>query len=141
MTKRTLRELDDVVRATMDWIDDLLQRLGWQDRDNAYSALIAALHALRDWLPHEEAIFIGTCFPPLLCGLYYEGWHAAGHPPTKSRRAFLERIHDGVQREPGIDAEQVAKSVLALLAARLPAAELENAKAATPEELHGLWPS
>src|ERR1019366_668726 len=65
--------LDDVVRATMDWIDDLLQRLGWQDRDNAYSALIAALHALRDWLPHEEAIFIGACFPPLLRGLYYEG--------------------------------------------------------------------
>jgi hypothetical protein len=40
-----------------------------------------------------------------------------------------------VHREPGIDAEQVA--VLALLAARLPAAELENVKAATPEELRG----
>jgi uncharacterized protein (DUF2267 family) len=53
----------------------------------------------------------------------------------------LERIQDGVHREPGIDAEQVAKAMLALLAARLPPAELENAKAATPEELHGLWPS
>ena len=77
-----------------------------QDHDKVYSALIAALHALRDWLPREEAIFMGACFPPLLRGLYYEGWHVTGHPPTKSRRAFLERIHDGEHREP--DAEQVA---------------------------------
>jgi uncharacterized protein (DUF2267 family) len=62
--------------------------------------------------------------------------HVIRHPPTKSRRAFLERIHDGEHREPGIDPEQVAKAVLALLAARLPAAEHENAKAAAPEELH-----
>lgn len=140
MTKRALKELDGVVQATMDWVDDLMQQLGWQDRDKVYSALIAALHALRDWLPREEAIYIGACFPPLLRGLYYEGWHP-GRPPAKSRRAFLERIHDGVHREPGIDAEQVAKAVLALLATRLPAAEIENARAATPEELHGLWPS
>jgi uncharacterized protein (DUF2267 family) len=118
-----------------------MQRLGWHDRDKVYSALIAALHALRDWLPREEAIYVGASLPALLRGLYYEGWHAARHPPSKSRRAFVERIHDGVHREPGIDAEQVAKAVLALLAARLPPAELENAKAATPEELHGLWPS
>jgi hypothetical protein len=28
-----------------------------------------------------------------------------------------------------------------LLAARLPASEIEDAKAATPHELHNLWPS
>jgi uncharacterized protein (DUF2267 family) len=141
LVKRTLRELDNAVRATTEWIDDLMLRLGWQDRDKVYAAFIAALHALRDWLPRDEAIYVAACFPPLLRGLYYEGWHPAGHVTAESRRAFLERIHDGVHREPGIDAEHVAKAVLALLAARLPPAELENAKAATPEELHGLWPS
>lgn len=58
-----------------------------------------------------------------------------------SRAAFLERIHDGVHRDPGVDAEEVARAVFALLAARLPAAEVEDAKAATPKELHNLWPS
>jgi uncharacterized protein (DUF2267 family) len=33
-------------------------RLGWQDRDKVYAALITALHALRDWLPRDEAISI-----------------------------------------------------------------------------------
>jgi len=141
LTKRSLQDLDGALRAATDWIDDLMLRLGWQDRDKVYLALIAALHALRDWLPRDEAIHVGACFPPLLRGLYYEGWHGAGHIGAKSREAFLERIHDGVHREPGVDAEKVAHAVFALLAARLPAAELENAKAATPKDLHGLWPS
>jgi uncharacterized protein (DUF2267 family) len=54
---------------------------------------------------------------------------------------FLARIHDGVHRDPAVDPEHVARAVLALLAARLPAAEIEDAKGATPKELHNLWPS
>jgi uncharacterized protein (DUF2267 family) len=92
LTKRSIRELNNAVRTTTEWIDDLMLRLGRQDRDKVYAALIAALHALRDWLPRDEAIYIAACFPPLLRGLYYEGWHAAGHVTAKSRRAFLERI-------------------------------------------------
>lgn len=124
----------------MDWVDDLARRLGWRDRDKVYSGLIATLHALRDWLPRNEAIYLGASLPALLRGVYYEGWHAIGHPPAKTRRAFLERIHEGVHREPGVDAEEVVRGVLALLSARLPPAELENAQAATPEDLRGLWP-
>jgi uncharacterized protein (DUF2267 family) len=59
----------------------------------------------------------------------------------RSRAAFLERVHDGVHRDPGIDSEDVARAVFALLAARLPAAEVEAARAATPKQLHNLWPS
>jgi uncharacterized protein (DUF2267 family) len=60
---------------------------------------------------------------------------------AKGRSAFLQRIHDSVHRDPGIDVEEAARVVFAALAARLPAAELEDAKAATPEPLHNLWPS
>jgi uncharacterized protein (DUF2267 family) len=67
--------------------------------------------------------------------------HPGGHGSAKGRSAFLERIHDGVHRDPAVDAEQVARAVFALLAAHMPAAELEDAKAATPRPLHNLWPS
>ena len=53
----------------------------------------------------------------------------------------LERIHDSLHRDPGIDPEQVARAVLAMLMARLPAAEVEDAKAVSPKSLHNLWPS
>jgi uncharacterized protein (DUF2267 family) len=137
----TISDLNAAVAAAQDWIDDLMRRLGWQDRERGYRALLATLHALRNCLARDEAVFIGAQLPTLLRGLYYDGWHPSARPTTKSRNAFLERIHDGVHRDPGIDAEQVARAVFALLAARLPAAEIEDAKAATPSVLHNLWPS
>ena len=137
----TTLSIDSAVRETEVWIDDFFQRLGWRDRERAYLALLAALHALRDCVHQDEAIYLGAQLPALLRGLYYEGWHPASRPLTKSRSAFLDRIHDGLHRDPGIDAEQVARTMFALLTVRLPAAEIEDAKASTPHELHNLWPS
>ncbi len=99
------------------------------------------MHALRDCLPAHEAIFLGDHLTPLLRGLYYEGWRLAKYSAVRSRDDLLERIRDGVHRDPGIDAENVARVVLALLAERLPAAELEDLRAVTPKELRALWPT
>jgi len=135
-----MQDLDIAVRAARDWIDDVTCQLGWHDHERAYLAVLAVLHALRDSLAQAEAISLGAQLPPLLRGLYYEGWHGA-RLPARTRAAFLERIHAALHRDPGIDAEEVARAVLALLAARLPAAELEEVRAATPKHLHNLWPS
>jgi uncharacterized protein (DUF2267 family) len=118
-----------------------MQRLRWNDRSKAYAALLGTLHALRDSLPRDEAVYVAAQMPPLLRGLYYEGWHPTARMSAKSRNAVLERIHEAVHRDAGIDAEQVAHAVFALLAARLPPGELEDAKAATPQPLRSLWPS
>ena len=135
-------DFDGMVRASREWIDDVTQRLGWHDREKATSALIAALHALRDVLPMEEVVYLGAGLPPLLRGLYYEGWHPSRRAGAlKNKSAFLDRIHEAVHRDPGIDTEQVARAVLGLLAARLPADEIEDAKAATPKALRPLWPN
>jgi uncharacterized protein (DUF2267 family) len=136
-----LQDLRVSVSETEAWIDDVMRRLGWQDRERVYLVLLATLHALRDSLPRDEAVYIGAQLPALLRGLYYEGWHPDAHLAAKSRSAFLQRIHDSVHCDPGIDVEEAARVVFVALAARLPAAELEDAKAATPEPLHNLWPS
>jgi uncharacterized protein (DUF2267 family) len=136
-----IEELSGAVNATREWVDDLMRRLGWHDRERVYLALLASLHALRDAVARDEAVYIGAQLPPLLRGLYYEGWHPGPRQAPGGRAAFLERIHDGMHRDPGVDAEEVARAVFAMLAARLPAAELEDAKAATPKPLHNLWPS
>ena len=135
-----IKELSIAVKAVDDWIDDLQRRLGWHDREKVYRALLAALHGLRDSLVRDEAVYVGAQLPPLLRGLYYDGWHPGARRATRSRTAFLERVHEGVHRDPGVDAEEVVRAVFALLAARLPAAEVDDAKAATPRSLH-LWPS
>lgn len=136
-----IQKLGETLIETEQWIDDATHRLGWQDRSKVYAALIGTLHALRDSLPRDEAVYVGAQMPALLRGLYYEGWHPSARGTAKTRDGFLERIHEAVHRDPGIDAEQVALAVFALLAARLPASELEDAKAATPKPLRSLWPS
>jgi 2'-5' RNA ligase len=134
------QELNAAVQATEDWIDDLMRRLGWHDRERVYLGLLATFHALRDCLGRDEAVYVGAHLPPLLRGLYYEGWHPRGPAAAKDRAGFLARIHDGMHRDPAVDPEQVARAVFALLAARLPTGEIEDAKAATPKALHNLWP-
>jgi uncharacterized protein (DUF2267 family) len=134
--------LEKAVPDVEAWLTDLKQRLQWRDREKVYLALIVTLHALRDCLPRDEAVYLGAQLPVLLRGLYYEGWHPSARiARAKSRSAFVERIEEGLHRDPGIDAEKVADAVFSLLADRVPAAELEEAKAATPSALRMFWPS
>lgn len=136
-----LVHFDFAVKTANEWIDDLSARLGWQDRDKAYLALVTTLHALRDDLPPEEAVFLGDYLTLFIRGLYYEGWHMTKAPRSaKTRDGFLGRIREGVRHDLGIDAEQVARAVFALLATRLPPAELEDVKIATPKEFRAFWP-
>ncbi len=124
-----IREFDAAARSAEEWIEELTRRLGWSDREKVYAALVASLHALRDCLPAHEAVFLGDHLSPLLRGLYYEGWRLARYSMLRDRDAFLERIREGVHRDPGIDAENVARVVLRLMSERLPASELEDLRA------------
>jgi uncharacterized protein (DUF2267 family) len=91
-----IQTLDTAVGATEEWINALMARLGWQGKERTYLALLAALHALRDALPRDEADYLGVQLPVLLRGLYFEGWHPASHiQRAKSRSAFVERIQEG----------------------------------------------
>ncbi|MER8880810.1 DUF2267 domain-containing protein [Mesorhizobium sp. M0684] len=115
-------------------------RLRWHDRERICQALIATLHALRDCLDRDEAVYMGATLPALLRGFYYEGWHPGRRATGTNRSSFLDRIHDGVHRDPAVDPEEVARSVLGQFADRLSTAEMEEAKATTPRVLHDLWP-
>ena len=88
-------DFDAAVRGTNEWIDNLKLQLGWQDRERVYAVLLATLHALRDCLPRDEAIYLAAELPALLRGFYYTGWHPGARKAPGSRSAFLERIHDG----------------------------------------------
>ncbi|MDX8507298.1 DUF2267 domain-containing protein [Mesorhizobium captivum] len=133
-------DFNNALEATQNWISDLMWRLRWHDRERVYQALIATLHALRDCLDREHAVYMGARLPALLRGFYYEGWHPGGRAKARNRNSFLDRIRLGVQGDPAVDPEVVARLVLAQFVDRLPRAEVERAKAATPRKLHNLWP-
>ena len=81
-----MQSLGGALAEAEGWIDDLMHRLRWHDRSKVYAALLGTLHALRDSLPRDEVVYVGAQMPPLLRGLYYEGWHPTARVSAKSSR-------------------------------------------------------
>jgi uncharacterized protein (DUF2267 family) len=72
MRPTCLTLFETTLDVTNAWIDDLLDRLEWDEPYRAYHALRAVLHALRDRLPVEQAAALAAQLPMLARGFYYE---------------------------------------------------------------------
>jgi uncharacterized protein (DUF2267 family) len=138
MSMTGLDTFDATVHKTNRWLNELMQELCCDDKQSAYLAMRAAVHALRDRLTVEEVAQLGSQLPMLVRGFYYEGWDPTGKPlKERHKDQFLARIAREVAGE---DPEQIAKAVFTVLAKRVSDGEIENVKHILPAELRELWP-
>jgi uncharacterized protein (DUF2267 family) len=138
MSQSGLAAFDSTIHTTNVWLGDVMERLGTADRHQAYQALRAVLHALRDRLTVEAAAALGAQLPMLVRGFYYEGWHPHGKPLKQHREEFLAHIAaecPAVGRGP----EQVAKTVFRTIARHVTEGEIEKVKQSLPADLRELW--
>jgi uncharacterized protein (DUF2267 family) len=142
MSQTGLAAFDSTLQATNAWLRDLMEEL-WcaDDRQRAYHALRAVLHALRDRLTVEAAAALGAQLPMLVRGIYYEGWHPADKPLKQHRDAFLNHVAAELGASPLPDSETVARAVFRVLARHVSSGEVESIKRALPTDLRPLWPS
>ena len=85
--------LDRSVEKANIWINDVATELGTTDRHEAYRALRAFLHVLRDRLPVAETAQLSAQLPLLVRGVFYENWRPAGTPAHyRDPHEFLERV-------------------------------------------------
>jgi uncharacterized protein (DUF2267 family) len=131
--------LDRTVQDTNVWLKRIEDELRLDNRQQAYNALRAVLHALRDRLPPEVAIKLGAQFPILVRGVYYEGWHAAG-TPTRERhvRDFAQHVASELPQLFPADALAVARGVFEILWEKLDPGEFEKVMNHLPEPLRDL---
>jgi uncharacterized protein (DUF2267 family) len=141
MTSFGLEVFDSTIQQTHIWLKELMAEFGTTDRHQAYAALRAVLHALRDRLGPDEAAHLGAQLPLLVRGVYFEGWRPAGKP-LKSRSAdeFLEPVRQAFWQEQKLTAERIASAVFALLARHVTAGEIADIVQALPAEVRALWP-
>jgi uncharacterized protein (DUF2267 family) len=141
MSATGLEVFDTTVSKTNAWLHDLMQVLGWQDRQRAYLALRTTLHALRDRLTVEEVAQLGAQLPMLVRGFYYEGWDPTGKPlRERHSEQFLARIEQEYRGNGSIDPERVARAVFTVLAQRVTTGEIEDVRHVLPAEVRDLWP-
>lgn len=118
------------------WLDDMAAELGTDDRNEAYRALRAYLHALRDRLTVDEAAQLAAQLPELIRGIYYEGWNPSG-TPVKYRGfdEFLERISADAILDGETQASFAASAAATVLRRHVSAGEIEDIRAILPEDL------
>jgi uncharacterized protein (DUF2267 family) len=141
MSLSAIAPIEKVVHTTNAWIKELTEELGWDDRQKAYHALGAVLHALRDRLTVTEAADLGAQLPMLIRGLYFEGWTPKGKPVKERKREdFLAHIATAFRGHAEIYPESVAWAVFKVLERHVSAGEIGDVLHVLPEEIRALWP-
>jgi uncharacterized protein (DUF2267 family) len=139
MSQTGLSVFDSTLHATNVWLKELMQEMGWDDRQKAYHALREVLHALRDRLPVGEAAALAAQLPLLVRGVFYEGWHPAGKPFEHHKDAFLARLADAFRGCGPAGAEQIARAVFRVLARHVSHGETQHVRRALPADFRALW--
>jgi uncharacterized protein (DUF2267 family) len=147
MTRTGLDVFDNTTQKTNEWLRDISQQLGHDNRRLAYLALRGTLHALRDFLPLEESAQLSAQLPMLVRGLYFEGWNPSRTPEVdRSQESFLSRVDLALERalwneEIDLDADQAARAVLRVLSERVSEGEIAQVRHVLPEPVRDLWPT
>jgi uncharacterized protein (DUF2267 family) len=142
MSATGLKVFDTTLQKTHRWLNELMQLLGWGDREKAYLALRATLHALRDRLTVEEVAQLSAQLPMLVRGFYFEGWDPTGKPKKeRHEEEFVTDIALAVRDEDIVDAAQIARAVFAVLAIHVSEGEIEDIRHLLPKGLRHLWPA
>ena len=139
MSATGVTTLDHTVQETIVWLKAVEEELQLDNRQQAYNALRAVLHALRDRVPPEIAIKLGAQLPILLRGIYYENWHAAG-TPTKERHArdFADHVGTELSQQFPIDPLTVVRGVFEVLWEKLDSGEFDKVMHHLPAALREL---
>lgn len=137
-----LNVFDRAVHTANRFLQEILDELGWDDRQAAYHALRAVLFSLRDRLTTELAAAFGAQLPLLIRGIYYEGFRPTRQPEKyRTLEEWNARVEGAFQpADQEIDSETASTAVFRMLNEELDRDVLEKVHAAMPEAVRNLWP-
>jgi uncharacterized protein (DUF2267 family) len=141
MSAQGLEGLERTVQLTHIWINELDDRLRWNNKARSYRLLKAVLHVLRDSLRVDEAVDLGAQLPGLLRGAYYEQWRPATTPiKSRSVEEFLQRVNEAFRRDPLAEPSLAVLAVFQLLSKKITEGEITDVRNCLPEAVRNIWP-
>jgi uncharacterized protein (DUF2267 family) len=139
MSTTRVTVLDHTVEETNVWLKTVEEELELDDRQQAYNALRAVLHALRDRIPPEVAVKLGAQLPLLVRGIYYEGWHPTT-TPTRERHIedFAQHVLSELPARFPAEAATVVRGVFEVLWEKLDPGEFDKVMNHLPASLRAM---
>ena len=142
MTSTTVGALDETVQKSQCWLKELTEIGHFQDEAQAYHAMRAVLHALRDRLTVAETAHLASELPMLVRGFYYEGWKPSRSPrKDRTRQQFVDHVIQGLRGGEHIDPVHAIQCVFTLLERKISSGEIRDVQRMLPEEIRELWGS
>jgi len=140
MSATGLDVFDKTLQTTHIWLDDLMAEIG-PDRQVAWHVLGAVLRAVRDRIPLDLAVHLGSQLPLLVRGIYYDQWHAPGRMDEKPRSLdeFLEPIAAQLAQIRPINARNATQAVFRVLSRHVNPGQVEKVKHSLPGEVQAIW--
>lgn len=127
------------VEKTHIWLNEVAEDLGGEDRQYAYRALRAVLHALRDRLTVDVAAKLASQLPTLIRGIYYEDWDPSRTPlAIHDVQAFLDRVAQEGHMAGETEASLAVSAVLRVLRSHVSAGEIDGVLAVLPDTFAAL---
>jgi len=127
------------VEKTNIWLKELSGEPGVGDRQDAYRALRAVLHALRDRMTVDVAAKVAAQLPTLVRGIYYEDWDPSRTPaPIRSVEGFLERVRAEGGMAGETEASMAVEAVMRVLRRHLTPGALEDILTVMPADVEAL---
>lgn len=140
MTNTGLRQLDRSLASTKEWLGDVREDLHFEQEEDAYQALRAVLHVLRDRLSVEQAADLAAQMPLMISGVYYDGWRPAGKPvKIRSTEEFISMVAENLPESRRQDALRITKGVLRTVGKHVTKGEMDDVKSNMPESLRELF--
>ncbi|MXQ14785.1 DUF2267 domain-containing protein [Microvirga makkahensis] len=133
MSANVLDVFDKTLQTTHIWLDELMAETG-PDRQVAWHVLGAVLCAIRDRVPLELAVHLGSRLPLLVRGIDYDQWHAPGRMDEKPRSLdeFLQPIGEQLAQIRPMNARAATRAVFTVLARHVDPGQAEKVRHALP---------
>jgi uncharacterized protein (DUF2267 family) len=135
-----LAVFDTSLQDTNLWLKSIAERLGQCSRQEAYAALRAVLHALRDRLPAQAAVNFAAQLPMLIRGLYFEGWTLPDKPErAHTAQEFAENVAAFLPPKYRFDPVFTSSAVFAAISQFTSAGEPAKVMSQLPEPIRNMW--
>ncbi|PVE21285.1 DUF2267 domain-containing protein [Microvirga sp. KLBC 81] len=140
MSATGLDVFDKTLQTTHIWLDELMAEIG-PDRQTAWHVLGAVLRAVRDRIPLELAVHLGSQLPLLVRGAYYDQWHAPGRMDQKARSLdeFLAPIAAQLAQIRTINVSSATQAVFRVLSRHVTPGQVEKIRQSLPGEVQAIW--